>query len=546
MKSSINGTNMVFLIIILFLISGCDLFNSNPELQVSITALSTTSIRITWNDVPDIAIYRVEKMVNSSWSVRVQSYSTTYTETGLSPNTTYQYRITAVFPGGGANDILKIVSITTSPANITPIYSKDYWGEWIAMPSKSMAGYGIYYNLLWKKTYITADQIYIGDESISSALGSAGNRFTLTSLSDNVKVINFSYITSDDNVYLFANRIKNGSFSGTIADFNSTGRSARTVAGGKGWASVVISDLANPVDTTTVTTDDNGNFTVEDAIPGDTYQVDVDGQTTTVTPATDDTNIGTITIAEGVNFKTSLVPPDIEFDENNFWFPTTLPTSDIDFTRLYGGNTNYSFYIYIENTGMEDATACTYSLSLDNGLALVSGSTSGILGTVEPGSKKTKYLPLTVNCASVQNEYEFKTISIQITDPIHDKTWNDSVSLRFNRERVTFNIAAQSDVQGVILAPTGKAYQFSGTSSSVVVPWSSKDYLVVFCGASANTETVYSLGIDTEPDKSFGNFFDTANYEPNDTEANASIINNQEQIMSYLHKGDFDYYRIRL
>jgi hypothetical protein len=149
----------------------------------------------------------------------------------------------------------------------------------------------------------------------------------------------------------------------------------------------------------------------------------------------------------------------------------------------------------IENTGTEDATACTYSLTLDDGLTLVSGNTSAVLGTVEPGSRNTKYLPLTVSCTSVQNEYEFKTIHIQITDAIHNKTWNDSVSLRFNKKSVSFNIAAQSNVQGVILAPTGKAYQFSGTNTMVTVPWSSKDYLVVFCGASANTETVYSLAL---------------------------------------------------
>jgi hypothetical protein len=434
----------------------------------------------------------------------------------------------------------------TGMPNVTPIYSQDYWGEWIAMPSGSMAGYGIYSNLLWKETYITSDQIYIGDEKISGALGSAGSRFTLSSLSNNVKVISFSYITSDDKVYLFANRIKNGSFSGTIADFNSTNRSARSVAGGKGWLDVVISYLMNPNDATTVTTDGAGNFTVDDIIPGDTYQIDGGGQTTTVTPTTDDANIGTITIAGGVNFKTSLTLPDIEFDEDNFWFPTTLPETSTDFTRLYADGTNYPFYIYIENTGTDDATACTYSLTLDGGITLVSGNTSGILGTVEPGSRKTKYLPLTVSCASVQNEYEFKTIHIQITDVIHDKTWNDSVSLRFNKKSVSFNIAAQYNVQGVILAPIGKAYPFSGTNTSVVVPWSSKDYLVVFCGASANTETVYSLGIDTEPNKAFSAFTDVANYESNNIEANAYVINMQEQIMSYLHKRDFDYYLIKL
>jgi uncharacterized repeat protein (TIGR01451 family) len=213
---------------------------------------------------------------------------------------------------------------------------------------------------------------------------------------------------------------------------------------------------------------------------------------------------------------------------------------------MYADGTNYSFYIYIENTGTVDATACTYNLALDDGLTLVSGSTSGILGTVEPGAKKTKCLPLTVRCTFSQNEYEFKTIQIQITDAINDRTWNDSVSLRFNKRSVSFNIASQSNIQGLILAPTGKAYQFSGIDISVVVPWSSKDYLVVFCGASANTETVYSLGIDTEPDKAFSGFTDVANYEPNDSEANAYVINSQDQIMSYLHKGDFDYYRIKL
>jgi hypothetical protein len=179
MKSRINKKFIGFFMVNLFLFSACDLFfPDEPELEVTITATGTRSIKITWNDVPDIAIYRVEKMVNSAWSVMVQSYSTTYTETGLTPNTTYQYRITAVFSGGGKNDISKTVSVTTSPANVTPIYSQEYWGEWIAMPSGSMAGYGIYSNLLWKKTYITADQIYIGDKEMSSALG-VGDRFTL-------------------------------------------------------------------------------------------------------------------------------------------------------------------------------------------------------------------------------------------------------------------------------------------------------------------------------------------------------------------------------
>jgi hypothetical protein len=170
---------------------------------------------------------------------------------------------------------IMLVSCPTETPEDTSVkykYAKEYWGEWIAMPGGSMAGYGIYSNLLWKETYITSDQIYIGGEIISSSatLGSAGKKITLSSLSDNVKVISFSLITSDDKVYLFANRIKNSGFSGTIAEFSSPNKSVRSVAGGKGWIDVVITDLANSDDTTTVTTDGNGNFQVDEIIPGDT------------------------------------------------------------------------------------------------------------------------------------------------------------------------------------------------------------------------------------------------------------------------------------
>jgi hypothetical protein len=80
----------------------------------------------------------------------------------------------------------------------------------------------------------------------------------------------------------------------------------------------------------------------------------------------------------------------------------------------------------------------------------------------------------------------------------------------------------------------------------VIVPWSTSDYIVVFCGASANTETAYSVGINVMPDNKFSEFTDVAKYEPNDAESSATVINTQDRIMSYLHKNDFDYYRIKL
>jgi hypothetical protein len=76
--------------------------------------------------------------------------------------------------------------------------------------------------------------------------------------------------------------------------------------------------------------------------------------------------------------------------------------------------------------------------------------------------------------------------------------------------------------------------------------WSTSEYLVVFSGATADTEAVYSLGIHVTPDSNFTDFTDPDNYESNDTENTATAIKVSDKIMSYLHKNDIDYYKINL
>jgi hypothetical protein len=186
-----------------------------------------------------------------------------------------------------------------------------------------------------------------------------------------------------------------------------------------------------------------------------------------------------------------------------------------------------------------------YTLELPDGLSVVTEPPSRILGTVEPKKKKT--IDITVKCLPVAAEYEFKRIAVTIEDPLSGSKWQDSVSLRFHRATVSFNIRASKNVSGIIITPTAGAYSFSNTTSSTVtVPRSAKDYLVVFSGASADTETVYSLGVDVIPDTGFNSFMDVANYEPNNTEDTAHMLEAQDKIMSYLHKNDIDYYRVTL
>jgi hypothetical protein len=394
-------------------------------------------------------------------------------------------------------------------------YPKELWGEWIRMDTGSA----------W---YITSNYM-------------EGNESSNTNLELKRQSGNVIEVTEEKRkYYLYASRIPNGSFSGTIVG-DSSGRvgfgRSMTGMGGIGVTISNLNDAANEVNTST---DGNGNFTAEGTIPGDKYEITAGDQTTIVTPNTDGENIGNVTVTDGVNFKTSITPQ-----------------SSIDMMKLYT-DTSYSFNIEVENTGTEDCPAATYRLTVPSGLA-VTGTLQDILGTIEPEKKKA--IPITVTCDPIIEEFVYKTIELTITD-IENKTWNDSVSLKFNREQVTFYIRSAStstrEISGVVIVPSAKAYYFktgynsyndsdNSYSTQVTVPkYSNRDYLIIFSGATADTEAKYSLGVGVAADTNFSDFLDTGSYEPNNTEETARPIGSGGGIMSYLHKNDIDYYRVNL
>jgi hypothetical protein len=180
---------------------------------------------------------------------------------------------------------------------------------------------------------------------------------------------------------------------------------------------------------------------------------------------------------------------------------------------------------------------------MEDGLSLNSGAAQAILGTIEPGKEKT--ITVSVSCGIIQTESTFKKIAITITDQIKKKTWHDSVSILFLKGKVTFNIKAEKKVAGVIIHPNEQAYHFEGIYSSITIPYAEGDYLAVFSGATADTESLYSLGILTEANSKLTDFMDLGIYEPNDTEQEATIVT-QNPFTAYLHKNDIDYYRINI
>ncbi|MCL2155772.1 MAG: hypothetical protein FWH53_08930 [Leptospirales bacterium] len=388
-------------------------------------------------------------------------------------------------------------------------FSRTFWGEWIRMDTGEV----------W---YITSNSIKVNNKDFTTNV-------TLSKQSDRV----IEVTDGSRKYYLYAARVATSSFSGKVVSIDSNTKNLMRAAslGGIGGIDVIISNLNDKTEELTVTTDNDGNFTVDEIIAGDEYEIKTQDQSTVVLPHANGDDVGTISVTDGVNFKTTIRPYSTSTDMN--W--------------LYANSNTYSFNIEIENTGTQDCTAATYSLVPDSDLT-ISGSSSGILGTIEP--QKKKIIALNVSCKEIQNEYEFKKINIIINDTISRKSWDDSVSIKFNKEMVSFYIRSQSNrpVAGVVITPTAKAYSFktNGGSASLTMPWSTKDYLIVFSGATADTEAAYSLGINMVPYTDYSNFLDLGNYEPNNTETEATLIEGQDTIMSYLHKNDIDYYRIKL
>jgi hypothetical protein len=381
------------------------------------------------------------------------------------------------------------------------IYTKALWGEWLRMDTGD-------------KWYITNNAVTINDTDISM-------NAILTKQSNRV----IEVTDGGRKYYLYASRTATASFTGVIVGDTSATGSVRAVGGGLGGIRVSVENLVNKANELIAHTDADGRFTADDVILGDAYKLTPQGGTSvTVIPTSDGDDIGVVTITSGVNFKTSLIPAQ----------------SSTDMTELYM-NEVYEFEIEFENTGDEDCPAPSYAITMPSGISITK-NWQGILGTIEPGKKKN--VPIDVRCYGVAGDHEYKKINITIRDGM-GKTWEDSVSLRFYKESMDFSIKAEKPVSGILISPDSKTYSFTNvTDGKVAMPWRvSGDYLVVFSGATIETETRYSLGIGVEADGDFGAFFDTASYESNDTEG-AAVTLNAQKLMSYLYKNDIDYYRI--
>jgi hypothetical protein len=359
----------------------------------------------------------------------------------------------------------------------------------------------------------TGDTWYISNKAITINGTSAPIAGTLTKQSERVIEVK----DGDGEYYLSASRIANARFSGTLAGILENTPAARATFANLAGMALVIRNVYNTAQELVSQTDAEGNFTVEGAIPGDTYTITpvmpeggTPAPSVAITPQADGDDIGVITL--GMNFKALVTPATAMMSE------------------LYI-NESYAFNLGFENIGTGSHLAPAYRLMPPAGVT-VTGQTEGTItagDAVEPGRSKSVLINIT--CSSVSGDYEYKKIGVEMTNETGD-VWEDSFSVRFYRERVIFNLRASEAVSGSITTPDSSVYSFANTvRETVSLPrLTIGEYTVVVSGMG---EAVYSLGVGVEADSDFGSFSDTNRYEPNDMEEGAYVIT-EEKIMAAL------------
>jgi uncharacterized repeat protein (TIGR02543 family) len=416
-------------------------------------------------------------------------------------------------------------------------YAETYWGEWVRID--------------------TGDTWYISGNMIKVNGNESSINPTLTRQSAQVTRVT----GSGDPYFLIASRTANATLRGKVILMDNSSSGSASVARSLGSIPpyIAVSDPAQPEKQPVTVQPDpvTGEFDTSGWIPGNSLEVTIEDYGTPIpvpplpVPPPDDTYIPPVVpipvVTEGVNLKVSL----------------RLQDSAEDSTRLYADMTSLDFVLEVENIGTEDCTAATYAIEHDSAyLTVYDPAPNRRLGTLTPkkegGTTYKKSIPLTITSRPLPGDSALQDVEIgvKINDTIAGKTWNDSVSIRYNRAEIPFHIYSERPVQGIVKVPGGKTHHFRTSEASygecsytMYLPWSKADYFVIFSGATAATESAYSLGINTTPSRAFSVFEDTGIYEPNNDEDHAVLIESSDSIMAYLHGGsnaDIDYYRINL
>lgn len=432
----------------------------------------------------------------------------------------------------------------------TTYISSNYWGKWQRMDT------GEYF-------YIDNHYVYKGETPV--AYSSWNNNIFHNGEFGMEKYQfdgeNILKVTDKNNNQFLLFRVGGGSRSFTAAisgmdkyaNVNGVSRAIATIGNYKGNRT----NVNNSSDTQEVSPTQDGTLTFTGAVAGDAQTITITSADSSnavtginITPEYDGENIGTIPIIEkgSFGFKTSYT---IDSDEQGF---------------CYGNNTKtYRLTLELVNIGDSSCGTSEYEIeSIDKNLIIVSGEVSGNFTTITPGNSKT--VSLLVKYGELTKSYVDAPISIVVKSSGKNaagstviKVWNDKVLVRFYRGMVSFSINSRNfdsnssaKLHGYFIYPDNRAKRFdvsAGKTTTVMIPWSDKDYILAFSGATAVNEMAYSFGftkMTTLADLSGKWTIEEINgYESNNFTTEAKRISNLSvPVKAYLTDGDLDFYII--
>ena len=349
--------------------------------------------------------------------------------------------------------------------------------------------------------------------------------------------------SATDTYYLLRAGVENVQLTGKINSLeNVAGKVAMKTlyssAAGSGKPSVIMKNIKNNKnEITLIVNPADGSFTNDSTveIPSGEYEINVDdgegniAETTVVVEGTL-MDLGAFTPVTSVlyNFKAQLL------SENDYlYFGAKIGQTSI----------NYNKTIRVHNIGNQQVSGLSFVLSCDDP-DVSSFSYDNVLGGVDVGGYIDIPIRISFNRPSAEKKVR---IDVAIKD-INNQTWNDYLALTLSPYiPVKINVGAkrETSVNGYLVAP-GRAMVKVNSGDFIRVPYiPGESYQMVFTNPDINSEVAYSVGVGKNVNSSvFNTFSDTSINEPDNEESSATNLGLNDEMVSYLHAGDIDYYTI--
>lgn len=222
-------------------------------------------------------------------------------------------------------------------------------------------------------------------------------------------------------------------------------------------------------------------------------------------------------------------------------FKADLIVDNSDGGYFYGNQKQYTGKLRIKNIGSKKGTGLNFFFAANSGY-VAEFDNDIVLGTVNVGEYKEVPFRITFNVLDKVKA----TIPLEISiSDVNNNQWFDTVFFHVYQTPMDINIKTKtSNIKGYIIAPGHKLAKIDTSNSVITLPYrEGKKYFIVLSNPNINSETPYSIGIDTDT-LPFDDFRLTSAHEPNNKESQAAVIKYGESIVSYLHEGDIDYFEV--